>query len=180
MLCCLKTPNSFGLVLRLRRWDTSCRRPPSASTTPTVSCTPWVLACQPRTPTISGVDTRIFVLKAVPALRAVKSQLVWNYIERNDNRGSLTCMDGGNDARIHPGLPTLRLCSHLSDETVTFHSSVTLPFSRRFLYEGHQDFSCLPTFGVILSQAAMMDGGLSSVPGLQIDFTQVRNMPGPI
>uniref|UniRef100_A0A665TJ56 Hydroxysteroid (17-beta) dehydrogenase 4 n=1 Tax=Echeneis naucrates TaxID=173247 RepID=A0A665TJ56_ECHNA len=34
-------------------------------------------------------------------------------------------------------------------------------------------FSCLPTFGVIPSQAAMMDGGLSSVPGLNIDFTQV-------
>uniref|UniRef100_A0A672Z4X0 Peroxisomal multifunctional enzyme type 2 n=1 Tax=Sphaeramia orbicularis TaxID=375764 RepID=A0A672Z4X0_9TELE len=43
----------------------------------------------------------------------------------------------------------------------------------RFLYEGHPDFSCLPTFGVIPSQAAMMDGGLGSVPGLNIDFTQV-------
>ncbi|CAB1321497.1 unnamed protein product [Coregonus sp. 'balchen'] len=36
----------------------------------------------------------------------------------------------------------------------------------KFLYEGHEDFSCLPTFGVIPSQAAMMDGGLGSVPGL--------------
>uniref|UniRef100_A0A3B3YD06 Peroxisomal multifunctional enzyme type 2 n=1 Tax=Poecilia mexicana TaxID=48701 RepID=A0A3B3YD06_9TELE len=48
------------------------------------------------------------------------------------------------------------------------------PDSLRFLYEGHQDFSCLPTFGVIPSQAATMGGGLSSVPGLSIDFTQVR------
>ncbi|KAG7237539.1 hypothetical protein INR49_032156 [Caranx melampygus] len=47
------------------------------------------------------------------------------------------------------------------------------PDHLRFLYEGHQDFSCLPTFGVIPSQAAMMDGGLSSIPGLNIDFTQV-------
>ncbi|XP_051924029.1 peroxisomal multifunctional enzyme type 2 [Hippocampus zosterae] len=47
------------------------------------------------------------------------------------------------------------------------------PDNLRFLYEGHPDFSCLPTFGVIPSQAAMMDGGLSSVPGLNIDFTQV-------
>uniref|UniRef100_A0A665T7G5 Hydroxysteroid (17-beta) dehydrogenase 4 n=1 Tax=Echeneis naucrates TaxID=173247 RepID=A0A665T7G5_ECHNA len=47
------------------------------------------------------------------------------------------------------------------------------PDHLRFLYEGHPDFSCLPTFGVIPSQAAMMDGGLSSVPGLNIDFTQV-------
>ncbi|XP_032435474.1 peroxisomal multifunctional enzyme type 2 [Xiphophorus hellerii] len=47
------------------------------------------------------------------------------------------------------------------------------PDSLRFLYEGHQDFSCLPTFGVILSQATIMGGGLSSIPGLSIDFTQV-------
>uniref|UniRef100_A0AAQ5ZW00 Hydroxysteroid (17-beta) dehydrogenase 4 n=1 Tax=Amphiprion ocellaris TaxID=80972 RepID=A0AAQ5ZW00_AMPOC len=48
------------------------------------------------------------------------------------------------------------------------------PDHLRFLYEGSPDFSCLPTFGVIPSQAAMMEGGLSSVPGLNIDFTQVR------
>lgn len=47
------------------------------------------------------------------------------------------------------------------------------PDHLRFLYEGHPDFSCLPTFGVIPSQATIMDGGLSSVPGLNIDFTQV-------
>ncbi|KAK2837801.1 hypothetical protein Q5P01_015013 [Channa striata] len=47
------------------------------------------------------------------------------------------------------------------------------PDHLRFLYEGHENFSCLPTFGVIPSQDAMMGGGLSSVPGLNIDFTQV-------
>ncbi|XP_070759808.1 peroxisomal multifunctional enzyme type 2 isoform X5 [Enoplosus armatus] len=47
------------------------------------------------------------------------------------------------------------------------------PDHLRFLYEGHQDFSCLPTFGVIPSQAAMMDGGLSSIPGLNIDLTRM-------
>jgi len=57
-----------------------------------------------------------------------------------------------------------------------FHISVKLfsPFPRRFLYEGHEDFGCLPTFGVIPPQAAMLDGGLSAVPGLDIDVTRVR------
>ncbi|XP_062237672.1 peroxisomal multifunctional enzyme type 2 [Platichthys flesus] len=45
------------------------------------------------------------------------------------------------------------------------------PDHLRFLYEGDPDFSCLPTFGVIPSQAAMMN--LASIPGLNIDFTQV-------
>uniref|UniRef100_A0A8C7SWN8 Hydroxysteroid (17-beta) dehydrogenase 4 n=1 Tax=Oncorhynchus mykiss TaxID=8022 RepID=A0A8C7SWN8_ONCMY len=48
----------------------------------------------------------------------------------------------------------------------------------KFLYEGHEDFSCLPTFGVIPSQAAMMDGGLGSVPGLNFDFTRVKLLHG--
>uniref|UniRef100_A0A8D3BQC6 Peroxisomal multifunctional enzyme type 2 n=1 Tax=Scophthalmus maximus TaxID=52904 RepID=A0A8D3BQC6_SCOMX len=48
------------------------------------------------------------------------------------------------------------------------------PDHLRFLYEGHPDFSCLPTFGVILSQAVLMDGGLLSVPGINIDPTQVK------
>ncbi|KAM3937128.1 peroxisomal multifunctional enzyme type 2 [Leptodactylus fuscus] len=47
------------------------------------------------------------------------------------------------------------------------------PDHLKFLFEASQDFSCLPTFGVILSQAAFMGGGLASVPGLNIDFTRV-------
>ncbi|XP_074527181.1 peroxisomal multifunctional enzyme type 2 [Halichoeres trimaculatus] len=47
------------------------------------------------------------------------------------------------------------------------------PDHLRFLYENHPDFGALPTFGVIPSQAAMMEGGLSSVPGLNIDLTRV-------
>nr|XP_020449525.1 peroxisomal multifunctional enzyme type 2 [Monopterus albus] len=47
------------------------------------------------------------------------------------------------------------------------------PDHLRFLYEGHPDFSCLPTFGVIPSQAAMLEGGLNSVPGLNMDLTRV-------
>ncbi|XP_047448757.1 peroxisomal multifunctional enzyme type 2 [Mugil cephalus] len=47
------------------------------------------------------------------------------------------------------------------------------PDHLRFLYENHEDFSCLPTFGVITAQAAIMGGGLSSIPGLDIDLTQI-------
>ncbi|KAJ0067927.1 hypothetical protein NL108_011726, partial [Boleophthalmus pectinirostris] len=47
------------------------------------------------------------------------------------------------------------------------------PDSLRFLYENHPEFSCLPTFGVIVSQDALMGGGLVSVPGLNMDLTQV-------
>ncbi|KAM4809559.1 peroxisomal multifunctional enzyme type 2 [Rhinophrynus dorsalis] len=47
------------------------------------------------------------------------------------------------------------------------------PDHLKFLYEGSEDFCCLPTFGVILSEASFMSGGLSSVPGLNIDFTRV-------
>ncbi|XP_071997246.1 peroxisomal multifunctional enzyme type 2 [Engystomops pustulosus] len=47
------------------------------------------------------------------------------------------------------------------------------PDHLKFLFEASEEFSCLPTFGVILSQAAFMGGGLSSVPGLSIDFTRV-------
>lgn len=47
------------------------------------------------------------------------------------------------------------------------------PDHMKFLFENSDEFGCLPTFGVILSQAAFMGGGLSSVPGLNIDFTRV-------
>lgn len=45
------------------------------------------------------------------------------------------------------------------------------PDHLKFLYEGHEDFSCLPTFGVIPAQSAMT--GLSSITGLNIDFTRL-------
>uniref|UniRef100_A0A8D0GFZ9 Hydroxysteroid 17-beta dehydrogenase 4 n=1 Tax=Sphenodon punctatus TaxID=8508 RepID=A0A8D0GFZ9_SPHPU len=47
------------------------------------------------------------------------------------------------------------------------------PDHLKFLFEGSEEFCCLPTFGVIPAQASMLDGGLSSVPGLDIDFTKV-------
>lgn len=46
----------------------------------------------------------------------------------------------------------------------------------KFLYEGHEEFSCLPTFGVIPAQSSMLDGGLSSVPGINFDLTRVSKI----
>uniref|UniRef100_A0A8C2D554 Peroxisomal multifunctional enzyme type 2 n=1 Tax=Cyprinus carpio TaxID=7962 RepID=A0A8C2D554_CYPCA len=50
------------------------------------------------------------------------------------------------------------------------------PDHLKFLYEGHEDFSCLPTFGVIPALSAMT--GLGSVPDLNIDFTRVSLLHG--
>ncbi|KAG7280965.1 hypothetical protein CRUP_022976, partial [Coryphaenoides rupestris] len=47
------------------------------------------------------------------------------------------------------------------------------PDQLRFLYEGHENFACLPTFGVIVSQAAVMGPALTNIPGLDIDLTRV-------
>ncbi|XP_005376607.1 PREDICTED: peroxisomal multifunctional enzyme type 2 [Chinchilla lanigera] len=43
----------------------------------------------------------------------------------------------------------------------------------KFLYEGSSDFSCLPTFGVIVTQKSMTGGGLAEIPELPINFAKV-------
>ncbi|XP_028727647.1 peroxisomal multifunctional enzyme type 2 [Peromyscus leucopus] len=52
-------------------------------------------------------------------------------------------------------------------------ASIKNPKDLKFVYEGSDDFSCLPTFGVIIAQKSMMNGGLAEVPGLSIDFAKV-------
>ncbi|XP_043832060.1 LOW QUALITY PROTEIN: peroxisomal multifunctional enzyme type 2 [Dromiciops gliroides] len=52
-------------------------------------------------------------------------------------------------------------------------ASVKNPENLKFVYEGNSDFCCLPTFGVIPAQKSMMEGGLSEVPGLKINFTKL-------
>uniref|UniRef100_A0A8C5PD43 Hydroxysteroid 17-beta dehydrogenase 4 n=1 Tax=Leptobrachium leishanense TaxID=445787 RepID=A0A8C5PD43_9ANUR len=47
------------------------------------------------------------------------------------------------------------------------------PDHLKFLFEGSENFSCLPSFGVILAQAALMSGNLAVVPGLNLDFSRV-------
>ncbi|NP_001166571.1 peroxisomal multifunctional enzyme type 2 [Cavia porcellus] len=52
-------------------------------------------------------------------------------------------------------------------------ASVKDPKNLRFLYEGSPDFSCLPTFGVIVAQKSVFGGGLADVSGLSINFAKV-------
>lgn len=52
-------------------------------------------------------------------------------------------------------------------------ASVKNPEDLKFVYEGSADFSCLPTFGVIIAQKSMMNGGLAEIPGLSINFSKV-------
>ncbi|XP_058434326.1 peroxisomal multifunctional enzyme type 2-like isoform X2 [Marmota monax] len=52
-------------------------------------------------------------------------------------------------------------------------ASVKDPKDLKFVYEGSSDFSCLPTFGVIIAQKSMMGGGLAEIPGLSVNFAKV-------
>ncbi|KAL1773429.1 peroxisomal multifunctional enzyme type 2 [Sigmodon hispidus] len=52
-------------------------------------------------------------------------------------------------------------------------ASVKNPQDLKFVYEGSADFSCLPTFAVILAQKSLMGGGLAEVPGLSINLAKV-------
>ncbi|XP_058395136.1 peroxisomal multifunctional enzyme type 2 [Diceros bicornis minor] len=51
-------------------------------------------------------------------------------------------------------------------------ASIKEPKDMKFIYEGSPDFSCLPTFGVIIAQKSIM-GGLAEVPGLSVNFAKV-------
>ncbi|XP_036060762.1 peroxisomal multifunctional enzyme type 2 [Onychomys torridus] len=52
-------------------------------------------------------------------------------------------------------------------------ASIKNPKDLKFVYEGSADFSCLPTFGVIVAQKPLMSGGLAEVPGLSIDLAKI-------
>ncbi|XP_053423480.1 peroxisomal multifunctional enzyme type 2 isoform X2 [Nycticebus coucang] len=52
-------------------------------------------------------------------------------------------------------------------------ASIKDPKDLKFIYEGSSDFSCLPTFGVIIAQKSVMGGGLADIPGLPINFAKV-------
>lgn len=46
------------------------------------------------------------------------------------------------------------------------------PDHLKFLFEGSEDFCCLPSFGVIPAQTSMFDG-IPALPGLNIDLAKV-------
>ncbi|XP_047411388.1 peroxisomal multifunctional enzyme type 2 [Sciurus carolinensis] len=52
-------------------------------------------------------------------------------------------------------------------------ASVKDPKDLKFVYEGSSDFSCLPTFGVIIAQKSMMGEGLTEIPGLSVSLAKV-------
>ncbi|MXQ83728.1 hypothetical protein E5288_WYG002297 [Bos mutus] len=52
-------------------------------------------------------------------------------------------------------------------------ASIKEPKDMKFIYEGSSDFSCLPTFGVILAQKSIMNGGLAEIPGLSINLAKI-------
>lgn len=52
-------------------------------------------------------------------------------------------------------------------------ASLREPKDLKFIYEGNSDFSCLPTFGVIIAQKSIMSGELAAIPGLSINLAKV-------
>lgn len=52
-------------------------------------------------------------------------------------------------------------------------ASVKEPKDMKFIYEGSTDFSCLPTFGVIIAQKFVIGGGLSEIPGFSVNLAKV-------
>lgn len=52
-------------------------------------------------------------------------------------------------------------------------ASIKEPKDFKFIYEGSSDFSCLPTFGVIIAQKALINEGLTEIPGLSVNIAKV-------
>ncbi|XP_006873259.1 PREDICTED: peroxisomal multifunctional enzyme type 2 [Chrysochloris asiatica] len=52
-------------------------------------------------------------------------------------------------------------------------ASAKEPKDMRFIYEGSSDFTCLPTFAVIIAQKSVMGGELAEIPGLPINLAKL-------
>ena len=52
-------------------------------------------------------------------------------------------------------------------------ASMKEPKDMKFLYEGSTDFSCLPTFGVVLAQKPIIGRDLPEFPGVSVNLGKV-------
>uniref|UniRef100_A0A9J8A0A2 Peroxisomal multifunctional enzyme type 2 n=2 Tax=Cyprinus carpio TaxID=7962 RepID=A0A9J8A0A2_CYPCA len=91
-----------------------------------------------------------------------------------DERGIRANPTGATSSAVGQTLPEMSF-SYTHMNCILYALGVGMstrePDHLKFLYEGHEDFSCLPTFGVIPALSAMT--GLGSVPDLNIDFTRL-------
>ncbi|XP_053263872.1 peroxisomal multifunctional enzyme type 2 [Podarcis raffonei] len=118
------------------------------------------------------------IQESVSMLNDVLSQIESQDVSPNPTSYSASRSSTGFDPSQSIGqkLPTMSYeYSHLQPilYALGIGMSTKDPDHLKFLFEGSEEFCCLPSFGVIPAQASMLDGGLSSVPGLNIDFTKV-------
>ncbi|XP_077200489.1 peroxisomal multifunctional enzyme type 2 isoform X2 [Paroedura picta] len=118
------------------------------------------------------------VQESVIILQDVLSQIDSQDVSLNPTSHSASAVSSGLDSAKFVGhkLPSVEY-SYTNLQPILYALGVGMstkdPDHLKFLFEGSEGFCCLPTFGVIPAQASMLDGGLSSVPGLNIDFTKV-------
>uniref|UniRef100_A0A670JJL4 Peroxisomal multifunctional enzyme type 2 n=1 Tax=Podarcis muralis TaxID=64176 RepID=A0A670JJL4_PODMU len=118
------------------------------------------------------------IQESVSMLNDVLSQIESQDVSPNPTSYSASRSSTGFDPSQSIGqkLPTMSYeYSHLQPILYALGVGMSTkdPDHLKFLFEGSEEFCCLPSFGVIPAQASMLDGGLSSVPGLNIDFTKV-------
>ncbi|XP_057644594.1 peroxisomal multifunctional enzyme type 2 [Chionomys nivalis] len=97
-------------------------------------------------------------------------------VSQNHTSHAVSAATSGFAAAIGHKLPSFS-SSYSELESIMYAlgvgASVKNPEDLKFVYEGSADFSCLPTFGVIIAQKSMMNGGLAEIPGLSIEFSKV-------
>ncbi|KAK7831359.1 hypothetical protein U0070_024647 [Myodes glareolus] len=97
-------------------------------------------------------------------------------VSQNHTSHAVSAATSGFAAAIGHKLPSFS-ASYSELESIMYAlgvgASVKNPDDLKFVYEGSADFSCLPTFGVIIAQKSMMNGGLAEIPGLSIEFSKV-------
>ncbi|KAH0501442.1 Peroxisomal multifunctional enzyme type 2, partial [Microtus ochrogaster] len=97
-------------------------------------------------------------------------------VSQNHTSHAVSAATSGFAAAIGHQLPSFS-SSYSELESIMYAlgvgASVKNPEDLKFVYEGSADFSCLPTFAVIIAQRLLMNGGLAQIPGLSIEFSKV-------